>query len=145
MGKTYKDWASRGHLSEEFRDFKKVRHLKKAKDKQNDFRCSNCKLMVPAKAPGTQHRNHCPNCLWSRHVDSSVGVRLGVLACGDRMRPIQTRLTSKDVQILHRCEGCDHPKWNRIAADDNISVLLGLETGASPDAIRVALCGKQRN
>lgn len=145
MSKSFKDRAARGHLSEESdgsRDFSRVRRLEKAKDRQLDFRCSNCRLMVPAKAPGTQHRNHCPTCLWSRHVDSSVGVRLAVLTCGRRMRPLRTRLTAQDVQILHQCEGCGHEKWNRIAADDNIVSLLQLETESSPEAVRAAICGR---
>jgi hypothetical protein len=29
--------------------------------------------MVSASAFGTQHRNHCPLCLWSRHVDRKTG------------------------------------------------------------------------
>ena len=35
----------------------------------NSFRCRHCGLDVPTQAFGTAHRNHCPNCLWSRHLD----------------------------------------------------------------------------
>src|SRR4029079_510493 len=35
----------------------------------SSFRCVHCRLDVPTDAPGTAHRNHCPNCLWSRHLD----------------------------------------------------------------------------
>jgi hypothetical protein len=37
------------------------------------FRCRNCGLDVGTTAPGTAHRNHCPSCLWSRHVDDVPG------------------------------------------------------------------------
>ena len=38
----------------------------------NSFRCKHCGLDVPMDAPGTAHRNHCPNCLWSRHLDDDT-------------------------------------------------------------------------
>jgi hypothetical protein len=37
------------------------------------FTCLHCKLRVPGQAWGTKHRNHCPACLWSRHVDITPG------------------------------------------------------------------------
>ncbi|MDP9272278.1 MAG: RNHCP domain-containing protein, partial [Chloroflexota bacterium] len=50
------------------------------------FRCVHCRLDVPMDAPGTQHRNHCPGCLWSRHVDDLPGDRDS--DCGASMEPI---------------------------------------------------------
>ena len=53
----------------------------------DSFRCRRCRLDVPMAAPGTQHRNHCPNCLWSRHVDDDVpGDRSA--DCAGSMEPI---------------------------------------------------------
>ena len=39
------------------------------------FRCHHCRADVPEDAPGTRNRNHCPFCLWSRHVDIEPGDR----------------------------------------------------------------------
>ncbi|MET1001543.1 MAG: RNHCP domain-containing protein, partial [Acidimicrobiia bacterium] len=47
------------------------------------FRCRRCGLDVSYDAPGTAHRNHCPNCLWSRHVDDRPGDRAA--ECGSAM------------------------------------------------------------
>jgi len=37
------------------------------------FRCAHCGRQVAADAPGTHHRNHCPWCLWSVHLDERPG------------------------------------------------------------------------
>jgi hypothetical protein len=52
----------------------------------SSFRCRRCRLDVPRDAVGTAHRNHCPNCLWSRHVDDILGDRAA--DCGSMMEPI---------------------------------------------------------
>ncbi|MFE9581661.1 RNHCP domain-containing protein [Nocardia sp. NPDC006044] len=48
------------------------------------FRCLGCRMDVPVAAPGTAHRNHCPHCLTSRHVDRRVP--------GDRAEPCKGRM-----------------------------------------------------
>ena len=52
----------------------------------SSFRCVHCRLDVPTDAPGTAHRNHCPNCLWSRHLDVDPGDRAS--DCLASMEPI---------------------------------------------------------
>ena len=50
------------------------------------FTCKNCgRVVVPAGA-GSDHRNHCPNCLFSLHVDVEPGDRES--DCGSLMEPI---------------------------------------------------------
>ena len=88
------------------------------------FRCGNCRLDVSYRAPGTAHRNHCPNCLWSRHLDDD---RPGDRAaeCGSLMEPIAVTVRGDGEWVLvHRCGGCDELHLNRTAADDNPLVLL---------------------
>ena len=81
--------------------------------------------MVSADAPGTRHRNHCPSCLWSRHVDSSPGDRLA--RCGDAMEPIAIWVQPRgEWSIIHRCQGCGELRCNRIAGDDNEFALASL-------------------
>ena len=143
MGRTYRDKIAHEGLDVSRAQLKKVRKLEKAKNRAQEFRCVSCKVLVPGTAPGTKHRNHCPLCLWSRHVDQSVGFRLIAALCGKKMRPVMTRiLPGCDIQILHRCEGCGHEKWNRIAADDNYVTLLALDSLSPKEAIEAALLGK---
>jgi len=90
------------------------------------FRCRHCRLDVSTSAPGTAHRNHCPNCLWSRHLDDDTpGDRAA--DCGSLMEPIAISVRSDGEWVLvHRCTGCDEVHLNRTAADDNAILLLRL-------------------
>ena len=91
----------------------------------NSFRCVNCRLDVPTDAPGTQHRNHCPACLWSRHVDDRPGDRAA--DCGSGMEPIAIAVRGKgEWVIIHRCTGCGELDANRSAGDDSPLLLLRL-------------------
>jgi hypothetical protein len=93
-------------------------------DGPSTFRCGNCRLDVSFRAPGTAHRNHCPNCLWSRHLDDD---RPGDRAaeCGSLMEPIAVTVRGDGEWVLvHRCGGCDELHLNRTAADDNPLILL---------------------
>jgi hypothetical protein len=79
---------------------------------------------VSDDAPGTAHRNHCPTCLWSRHVDDDTpGDRDA--DCGSQMEPIGITVRGGGEWVLvHRCTGCDEVHLNRTAADDNPLMLL---------------------
>jgi RNHCP domain len=89
------------------------------------FRCRNCGLDVPADAPGTAHRNHCPSCLWSRHLDHTPGDRRA--DCGSSMEPIAIHVRPDgEWALVHRCAGCRTVHVNRIAGDDNPLPLLRL-------------------
>jgi len=91
------------------------------------FRCAHCRLDVPTDAPGTQHRNHCPSCLWSRHVDARPGDRAMSDDCGSVMEPIAISVRGKGEWVLiHRCTGCGELKSNRAAGDDSPLLLLRL-------------------
>ena len=84
------------------------------------FRCRNCRLDVSLDAPGTAHRNHCPHCLWSRHVDDSPGDRAALVECGSAMEPIAVCVRGDGEWVLiHRCTACDTVHLNRTAGDDN--------------------------
>ena len=65
------------------------------------FTCINCRLDVGSQAYGTSHRNHCPMCLWSRHVDDEVGDRR--CACRSPMEPIALEVRRDgEWAIIHR-------------------------------------------
>ena len=89
------------------------------------FRCSTCGLDVPTDAPGTTHRNHCPNCLWSRHVDDTAGDRAA--ECHAAMEPVGiSSRRNGEWTLVHRCRGCGTVHLNRIAGDDNPLALMRL-------------------
>jgi hypothetical protein len=91
------------------------------------FRCRNCSLDVPMAAPGTAHRNHCPNCLWSRHVDDSPGDRAAATDCGASMEPVSVSVRPDgEWALVHRCTNCRSVHLNRIAGDDNPLMLMRL-------------------
>lgn len=96
------------------------------KGAEGPFRCGHCGFEVGGDAPGTAHRNHCPNCLWSRHVDDdSPGDRDA--ECGSLMEPIAISVRGDGEWVLvHRCRGCDHLRLNRTAGDDSPLLLLRL-------------------
>ena len=89
----------------------------------SSFRCVHCRLDVPTDAPGTAHRNHCPNCLWSRHLDIDPGDRES--DCLASMEPIAITVRKDGEWVLiHRCNGCGTLSSNRIAGDDNPLLLV---------------------
>ncbi len=88
------------------------------------FRCVHCRQWVNTRTYGTAHRNHCPSCLWSRHVDERIGDRSS--ACGGGMEPIAISVRGDEWTLIHRCAGCGILRANRIAGDDSVPHLLAL-------------------
>ena len=94
--------------------------------RSRSFRCVHCKTDVPTNAPGTAHRNHCAICLWSRHVDESIGDRKsGYLSS---MKPVGLTLgdSNTELMIVHMRMGCSKTPKNRVAGDDNTCAILSL-------------------
>ncbi|RSS46507.1 RNHCP domain-containing protein [Streptomyces sp. WAC07061] len=94
--------------------------------RSNDFRCASCRLDVSLDAPGTAHRNHCPNCLASLHVDRKIpGDRDA--DCRGRMEALGMSVrTDGEWMIIHQCTTCGELSVNRIAGDDNPLALVRL-------------------
>lgn len=89
------------------------------------FICKHCGEKVAFDAPGTRNRNHCPVCLYSRHVDVSRGDRRS--RCYGMMKPIGV-VSRPDGEklIIHQCQGCGFVSKNRIAGDDNEDIIHDL-------------------
>lgn len=79
------------------------------------FVCIHCGASVrPSKRTC---RNHCPYCLYSRHLDVQPGDRMA--NCGGTMVPIAFFAhTKKGWQVVHRCEICGHETKNILDFDD---------------------------
>ncbi|MGY1937592.1 RNHCP domain-containing protein [Nocardia gipuzkoensis] len=88
------------------------------------FRCVGCRREIPVLAPGTAHRNHCPHCLASRHVDDRVpGDRAA--ACRGRMAAVSMSSREDGEWLLvHQCMACGRVRANRIAGDDDAVALI---------------------
>lgn len=104
---------------------------------RKDFKCLNCnKWVLTNDLIGTKHRNHCPFCLWSRHVDSKrAGDR--VSSCKSVMKPIgltfkhegynhYSQIREGELMLIHQCTNpeCGKITINRIAGDDNVESIL---------------------
>ncbi len=95
---------------------------------QNGFECQNCHKFVPInKKMGVINRNHCPFCLFSKHVDKISGDRAE--NCYGSMKAIALTLkktqankygqSSGELMIVHQCLACLKFSINRVAADDS--------------------------
>lgn len=91
-----------------------------------NFRCQHCGFDVPMQAVGSTQRNHCPRCLWSRHVDEEVGDRRST--CLASMEPIALSLKANggELMLVHRCCGCGKVGRNRLSADDDTKAVEGV-------------------
>ncbi len=110
--------------------------------RETEFRCVQCKQSVSTgrEASGVNNRNHCPWCLYSRHVDlKTPGDRLA--DCHSKMTSIGLTLkhTPKkygrsyqgELMLIHRCLGCGKISINRIAGDDDPHALYRVFTGSA--------------
>lgn len=89
------------------------------------FTCRCCGRPVVPQGAGSEHRNHCPNCLSSVHVDVEPGDRAA--DCGGLMEPIAAWIRKNgEWAIIHRCKWCGTLSSNRIAADDNPMKLMSI-------------------
>ena len=85
-----------------------------------NFTCENCGAFVA----GNGYTNHCPRCLWSKHVDVNPGDRAA--DCGGLMEPVGAEQKGGETVINHRCVVCKHIKRNRTVADDNFDLIVEL-------------------
>jgi DNA-directed RNA polymerase subunit RPC12/RpoP len=121
-------------------------------ERKDEFKCTNCGSMVSLnrEVSGVNNRNHCPYCLWSRHLDQrKAGDRLST--CRGRMEPLglTVKHTLKryqsekqgELMLIHRCVACGKLSINRIAGDDNTLLLndLFLRTQRMPQALAARL------
>ncbi len=91
----------------------------------DSFRCKVCGRLVTPQGAATDHRNHCPYCLASLHLDITPGDRLS--DCGGIMEPVAVWVRKGgEWAIIHRCRRCGALSSNRVAADDNPVVLVSI-------------------
>jgi hypothetical protein len=92
------------------------RHKRFRETRNEAFVCEHCGEGVRALANGSC-RNHCPRCLWSKHVDDVPGDRES--RCGGLMAPAGVQQDARRAwMIVHRCERCGMLRRNKAALDD---------------------------
>jgi hypothetical protein len=85
-----------------------------------DFACGHC----GKKVKGNGYTNHCPGCLWSRHVDINPGDRQH--GCGGLMKPIAVEIDHGGYILIHKCQKCGLQKRNKTVKEDSFETILAL-------------------
>lgn len=85
---------------------------------KEDFVCEQC----GAEVRGNGYTNHCPHCLWSKHVDVNPGDRAE--PCMGMMQPISLAKKREKFSLTHQCLRCGAERRNITAEWDNLEILL---------------------
>ena len=92
--------------------------MKQFQRRQEDFICEHC----GAHVKGNGYTNHCPQCLYSKHVDINPGDRAE--KCGGLMEPIDLILKDGEYILVHRCQKCGFERRNKVSKNDNFESIL---------------------
>ena len=85
-----------------------------------DFVCEHCGCSVT----GDGYTNHCPTCLWSKHVDVNPGDRAE--PCGGSMEPVALEGGPAEYKIVHHCIKCGIERKNIAAEGDEPDALVAI-------------------
>jgi rubrerythrin len=91
---------------------------KRFQKRVEDFVCEKCGFAVKSNG----FTNHCPKCLYSKHVDVNPGDREA--NCGGLMAPVDFVKDKTNYMLTHRCELCGFEKRNRLAPEDDFDKAL---------------------
>ncbi len=91
---------------------------KKFQRKIENFVCERCGYEVS----GNGYTNHCPKCLWSKHVDINPGDRAS--KCKGLMEPIGLEMKNGEYVLIHKCVKCGHVKKNKKTEKDDMEEIL---------------------
>ena len=90
-----------------------------------EFICYNCGNNV--EKLGYTSRDHCPKCLYSKHVDINPGDRAE--KCQGILKPVSVETSSKKgYVIIYKCEKCGMIRKNKAAKDDNMDLIIDLSS-----------------
>lgn len=94
-----------------------------------EFICENCGKEVP-KLHYTS-RDHCPYCLYAKHVDINPGDRAE--ECHGMLEPIGIENSpKKGYVIVYKCKKCGAIRKNIAAKDDNRGLIIKLSSNPLP-------------
>ena len=88
----------------------------------NFFTCENCGSEV--NPLNYTSRDHCPYCLYSKHVDINPGDRLNT--CKGLLEPIGIEKFKDTYKIIYKCNKCKTLHKNIMANDDDMNKIIEL-------------------
>ncbi len=88
--------------------------------RDESFTCENCHKEV--KPLGYTARDHCPYCLYSKHVDINPGDRQNT--CNGLLKPTGIEKYKDTYKILYKCETCHKGHKNIVATDDDMEKII---------------------
>ena len=87
-----------------------------------EFICENCGNKV--EKLNYTARDHCPHCLWSKHVDINPGDRAN--NCRGLLMPTDIEKFKNTYKIIYKCQKCGQLHKNITAVDDNVNRIIEL-------------------
>ena len=92
--------------------------------RDESFLCENCGKEV--KKLHYTARDHCPFCLYSKHVDISPGDRSN--ECQGLLKPIGIEKFKNTYKIIYQCQKCHTYHKNIMANDDDMNLIIQLSS-----------------
>ena len=96
--------------------------MKKFIMRDEEFICENCHKEV--KKLNYTARDHCPYCLYSKHVDINPGDRQN--PCQGLLKPISIEKFKNTYKIIYKCQKCHKNHKNIMATDDDYNIIIEL-------------------
>ena len=96
--------------------------MKKFNMIDEEFYCENCGKKVNKLKYSA--RDHCPFCLYSKHVDINPGDRNN--NCLGLLMPIGIEKFKNTYKIIYKCQKCNQIHKNIMANDDNYDEIINL-------------------
>lgn len=85
-----------------------------------EFICENCNKKI--EKLNYTSRDHCPYCLYSKHVDINPGDRSN--SCKGLLKPIGVEKFKNTYKIIYKCIKCGETHKNIVAADDDFNEII---------------------
>jgi uncharacterized Zn finger protein len=89
---------------------------------KEDFICENCGLQIQ----GNGYTDHCPKCLYSKHVDINPGDRAS--ECNGLMQPLSVEVKGGKFKIYYKCLKCGYTHKVKTTEQDNMDLIISLST-----------------
>lgn len=96
--------------------------MKKFNMIDESFICENCNRQV--EKLDYSARDHCPYCLYSKHVDINPGDRAN--ECKGLLQPIEIEKFKNTYKIIYKCNKCNKTHKNIMAIDDDFNLIIKL-------------------
>ena len=96
--------------------------MKLFRKNDNFFTCEHCGRDV--NPLNYTSRDHCPYCLYSKHVDINPGDRLN--ECKGLLEPMGIEKFKDTYKIIYKCRKCKELHKNIMANDDDMNLIIDL-------------------